>query len=57
MRIVEPSFELVQWPAEDECMDLLELCARTCYKSEGKIKPGSAEKLIRVALATKARGK
>lgn len=40
MRIIEPSFEIIQCPDGEECLAFLEKCARTCYKSEGKIDEG-----------------
>jgi thymidylate synthase (FAD) len=50
MKIIKPSAEIVH-PAYygdfQYIMDRLERAARTCYKSEDKIGPGSAEKLLR----------
>lgn len=40
MKIIEPSFEILQCPDGEECLAFLERCARTCYKSEDKIDPG-----------------
>lgn len=49
--VVEPKFELMSSDsAIAEIMPLLERAARTCYKSEDKIKPGSAEKLIKAII-------
>lgn len=44
--IVEPHVEFFEPPNEDNYLEFLERCTRTCYKSEDKIKPGSAEKLM-----------
>lgn len=44
--IVEPSVELIPPPNGDNYLEFLEKCTRVCYKSEGLIKPGSAEKLM-----------
>jgi len=44
MQLVKPSAELLAISCSPE-LDI-ELAARTCYQSEGKIQPGSAEKLI-----------
>ncbi len=46
MKIVEPSFHILSMPAEEQCLALLEGAARTCYKSEDKIRPGSAKALL-----------
>jgi thymidylate synthase (FAD) len=35
-----------------DTLNFLELCARTCYKSEGKISEGSAERLIKRLLSS-----
>lgn len=47
MRIVEPSFFILQMPDGDQVLRHLELAARTCYKSEDKITPESAKGLMR----------
>lgn len=48
MKVIEPKVELMSTPTDYESNLLhVEKCARTCYKSEGRIGPGSAEKLIR----------
>ncbi|XPV75264.1 MAG: FAD-dependent thymidylate synthase [Desulfovibrio sp.] len=46
MRVIEPSFEFLHFPETSSALAHLELAARTCYKSEDKIKEGSAEGLI-----------
>lgn len=49
MKIVKPSVEVIFWAPEEggTLEEGIEKAARTCYKSEGKIKEGSADKLIR----------
>jgi thymidylate synthase ThyX len=49
MKIVEPSVEVIFWAPEDSgtLEEGIEKAARTCYKSEGKIGEGTADKLIR----------
>ena len=44
MKIVKPSVELL-WATYEPELEI-ELAGRTCYKSEGSIKEGSAKKLI-----------
>ena len=53
MKLIAPSFEIFypeepEWPA---MLTRIERIARKCYKSEGSIGPGSAEKLVRKLLA------
>ncbi len=45
INVVEPGYELLTSDF-DYMMPLLERAARTCYKSEDKIGPGTADKLI-----------
>lgn len=40
MKIVEQSYQVLHFP--DNIQEIIELAGRTCYKSEGKIKEGSA---------------
>lgn len=40
MKIIEPSYEILQCPDGEQCLAFLERCARTCYKSEDKIEKG-----------------
>lgn len=47
MRIIEPTVELVDDFDAVAIMRKLERAGRVCYKSEGNIKDGSAEKFIR----------
>jgi len=46
MKIIKPSWEIIDEPNWDDTMIQLERAMRTCYKSEDKITTGSAEKLI-----------
>lgn len=46
MKIIEPSFSFMHLPDGEFILTHLEQAGRTCYKSEGNIKPGSAEKLL-----------
>lgn len=45
MKIVKPSYKIEAIMPAD-AMEHLERCTRTCYRSEGKIKDGSAERLM-----------
>lgn len=47
MKIVSPTVELLNAPAYADLPALVEQAGRTCYKSEDKIKDGSAEAFIR----------
>jgi len=47
MKIIEPSFEIMYMPNAKTILLVLESAARVCYKSEDKIKPESANKIIR----------
>lgn len=44
MRIVKPGYEII--PNDMDVLKKIEYVARVCYKSEDKIKEGSAEKLV-----------
>lgn len=46
MKIIEPSFIFEDTLRPDEIMAKIERAGRTCYKSEGRIAEGSAEKFI-----------
>lgn len=48
MKISELKVELLEWTPTPE--QLIEIAARTCYKSEGRIGPGTAEKLIKACI-------
>lgn len=47
MQIIEPTVKILQMPTYREALDVTELAARTCYKSEDKIKHGSDIALIK----------
>ena len=52
MIIIEPSVEILTPKDElDRTLEKIEVAARTCYKSEDRIKVGSAEKLIHNLIA------
>ena len=51
MRVIEPSFEIITPIDPEAVMRHLELCGRVCYKSEGNIGEGSAERLVTHMLA------
>lgn len=46
MKIIEPSFEILDDINGKEMLRKIELAARTCYKSEDKITDDSAEKFV-----------
>lgn len=50
MIIVKPSVELINPPEYETLLNTVELAIRNCYKSEDKIKEGSAENIIRSCL-------
>lgn len=45
MRLIQPSYEILECPTD--VLEKIERAARTCYKSEDHIGPGTAEKLTR----------
>lgn len=47
MKIIKPSFELIDRVDGAEILKKIEICGRTCYKSEDRIADGSAEKFVR----------
>ena len=51
MRVISPSFEIINRPDGQEVLNHLELCGRVCYKSESGIGEGSAERLVRHMLS------
>ena len=53
MKIIEPSFEVIYAPPYSEVLRVLEHMARKAYKSEERIGPGTAEKLIHDLLSRK----
>ncbi len=52
MKIIEPYFEILNMADGEEICKLLELAARTCYKSENKIADGTSHDLLRRLLKT-----
>lgn len=52
MKIIEPSVEILNPPDYQQMLNHIEVAARTCYKSEDKIKDGSAEELIKRLIAS-----
>ncbi len=52
MRIIEPSFEILDMDTGDNILRKIELAGRTCYKSEAKITPNSAEAFVRRIIAS-----
>ena len=46
MKIIEPSFEVLDEINGEEILRRIELAGRTCYKSEGNITPDSAKKFV-----------
>ena len=47
MKIIHPRVELIKPPEYKELLNIVETAGRVCYKSEDKIKEGSAEEFIR----------
>jgi len=52
MKVVEPYFEILHMAEGEEILRLLELAARTCYKSEDKIARGTAAEFLKRLLKT-----
>ena len=53
MRIIKPSVSIESSISYEEALRIVENATRVCYKSEDKIKEGSAEKLIRGIIKAK----
>ena len=53
MRIIKPSVSIESNISYEEALRIVENATRVCYKSEDKIKEGSAEKLIRGIIKAK----
>jgi hypothetical protein len=51
MRLIKPSYEILWHMDRPATLALLERAARICYKSEEKIGPGTAEKLVKFLLS------
>ena len=52
MKVIEPSVELINAPSYQMLLNTVETAGRTCYKSEDKISPESAEKFVRSIIKT-----
>ena len=46
MKIIEQSVELINAPKYEDLLRVIEMAGRVCYKSEGKIEDGSAERFV-----------
>jgi len=46
MKFIEQSAEIIATNGGDKPLELIELCARTCYQSQDRITEGSAEKMV-----------
>lgn len=46
MELIKPSYEILECPGN--VLERIERAARTCYKSEDRIEPGSARKLVQL---------
>ena len=51
MRIVKPEIQILSGISYGEMLEKLERIGRVCYKSEGNIKEGSAEKFLKNIIA------
>lgn len=51
MRIIEPSITVETNVTQEDILKHIERAGRVCYKSEGNVKDGSAEKFVRGILA------
>lgn len=50
MRLVSPSFEIINPPVREDVLRHLELCGRVCYKSEDKMTEDSASRMVRMLI-------
>ena len=50
MKIIEPSYEILNELGAQEILKKIEACGRTAYKSEDKITQGSAEKFVKAII-------
>lgn len=53
MNILKPSFEIISEIDSEKILTTIEKVARTCYKSEERIQPGSAATLIKNTLMSR----
>ena len=47
MKIIKPSYEIIDTLDETEILKKIELCGRVCYKSEDKITENSAREFVK----------
>ncbi len=52
MKIIEQSWEFLNKPDAEQALRLIEAAGRVCYKTEGKMGPGTAPDFIRKRIAT-----
>ncbi|OPY03503.1 MAG: Thymidylate synthase ThyX [Syntrophorhabdus sp. PtaB.Bin047] len=52
MKIIRQSWEFLNKPDADEALRLIETAGRVCYKTEGKMGPGTSPDFIRKRIAT-----
>lgn len=50
MRIINPSFEIIDFPDENSTLKKIEISGRTCYKSEHKAERDSAQQFAEMIL-------
>ena len=50
MKLVSPSFEILNPPKREDVLRHLELCGRVCYKSEDKMTEESASRMVRMLI-------
>ena len=51
MNIIRPTFEVIPRNEQRGNIDVIELAARTCYKTEDAIKDGSAERIVSMLIS------
>lgn len=50
MKLVSPSFEILNPPKREDVLRHLELCGRVCYKSEDKMTEDSASRMVKMLI-------
>lgn len=50
MKLISPSFEILNPPKREEVLRHLELCGRVCYKSEDKMSEDSASRMVKMLI-------
>ncbi|HBN84535.1 MAG TPA: FAD-dependent thymidylate synthase [Clostridiales bacterium] len=53
MKVIKPGVEILDRFDGEEVLKKLELCGRVCYKSEGKVGEGTAEKFVRMIMKSR----